>query len=128
MNADSTQALRDQLQRARGEAERRHLAALRERVRTAMAKAPPVVGDVYVFGSWATGAFDGLSDTDLLAVVDDPARVAEAEQRLMTVADDVVAVSAAQWQRCLVAEHPFYRRLEAERQLLVGRDGVLSDG
>lgn len=70
MDTRTAKALREQLNRARSEAERRHISALRDRVRAALAKPPPIHPDVYLFGSWATGTFDAYSATDLLAVID----------------------------------------------------------
>lgn len=94
-----------------------------DRVGQALAAEPPVQAAVYLFGSWATGEFDGQSDVDLLVLAPDRASAQEAAQRLMTIADDVLALSHEEWTRRLAAGSPFYTRLAGERELLLDACG-----
>lgn len=116
---DRVQQVREQIACARQRAYERHLASLREEVLAALGGPPAVGAAVYLFGSWATGRFDGQSDTDLLAIVSDRVSVQEAEKRLMSVADDVVAMTRGEWERHLREGNTFFQRIRDEARLLV---------
>jgi hypothetical protein len=117
--SDSTEAIRQSIERKRCQVQEQRIATLRARISEALECEPPLRATVFLFGSWASGRFDALSDVDLLALVPDGTTVAEAEKRLMGVADDIVVYSDAQWGRCLKGDNPFFQRVEADRVLLV---------
>lgn len=119
--------IRDNLHQARNRLHADRIESLRHNVSHALTGGTPIAPvSVYLFGSWATGAFDSQSDTDLLIVTADANSVDEAEQRLMPFADDVVAMAEAQWLRRLASGHPFVSRLAKERVLLVQTAGNTS--
>lgn len=98
--------------------------SLRREILDALTRDPALPAAVYLFGSWATDRFDGESDTDLLVIASDCAVSAEAEQRLMNLADDVVSMAEPDWIRQRELSHPFVSRVAKERVLLVDtRDG-----
>lgn len=117
--SDSTEAIRQSIERTRRQVQEQRIATLRTRVAEALECQPTVRATVYLFGSWASGRFDALSDVDLLVLVPNETMVLEAEKRLMGVADDIVAFSDAQWSRCLKGDNSFFRRVDADRVLLV---------
>ena len=123
---DAARNLRVQVARAREVRQQRLVESLRERVRTALNASPPISARVYLFGSWATGNFDGESDVDLLIIATDESAVREAQRRLMEVGDDVLAFSRQDWERRVSGSSPFVERLVSERLLLVetGREAV----
>ncbi|WP_175628258.1 nucleotidyltransferase domain-containing protein [Thioalkalivibrio denitrificans] len=123
---DAARNLRVQVARAREVRQQRLVEALRERVRAALNASPPIAARVYLFGSWATGNFDGESDVDLLIIATDESDVREAQRRLMEVGDDVLAFSRQDWERRVSGNSPFVERLVSERLLLVetGREAV----
>lgn len=88
--------IRDNLYQVRNRVHADRIESLRHNVSHALSGTPVTPLSVYLFGSWATGTFDGQSDTDLLVVASDAESADEAEQRLMPLADDVVAMTQAQ--------------------------------
>ena len=86
-------------------------AVLIERLREQVA-ALALPGDVAVclVGSWARGEQSGLSDIDLLVVAPEH-RLERARDRLLDVADDVVAIETGSWQRRLAEGDPLIQGL-----------------
>jgi predicted nucleotidyltransferase len=117
--SDSTETIRQSIERTRQKVREQRVATLRTRVSEALECAPALKATVYLFGSLASGRFDGLSDVDLLVLVPEETAVAEAERRLMGVADDVVACSDVQWSERLKGDNAFFQRVDADRVLLV---------
>lgn len=111
--------VRDNLHQVRSRLHADRLESLRHDVSHALAQAPVVPVSVYLFGSWANGTFDGQSDTDLLIIAQNAMLADVAEQRLMPLADDVVAMTEAQWLRRLASGDLFVSRVADERLLLV---------
>lgn len=112
---DAANRMRVQVERARRIQRQERLDRLRQQVCAALSEPSPIAADVYVFGSWATGTFDGQSDVDLLVIASDEAVARQAQQRLMEIGDDVLAFSAADWERRAQEGGPFFRRLTRER-------------
>lgn len=127
MDPRTTNRLRQQLARAREQALSRHVEHLRGEILSTLAAQPGLRADVYLIGSWATGEFDGASDTDLLAIVERPEQIDETERRLMAIGDDVIALTDQQWQRRLASNPGFYQRIASQRKQLVARDEVTGD-
>ena len=75
-------------------------------------------GSLWLFGSWARGDWDGFSDVDVLAVApnrNQASALADAvlDQRM---ADDVLALTDAEWQERPNGDDPYWRA--------IGRDAV----
>jgi len=85
-----------------------------------MSALPDLDARVYLFGSWASGCFDAMSDIDLLVLAPDHCAVDAAQRALMAVADDVVGLTDDAWQERLRAADPFVAALASERVLLYG--------
>ncbi|MEA3276732.1 MAG: nucleotidyltransferase domain-containing protein [Pseudomonadota bacterium] len=119
--------LKQDAERARQAAWAHRVENLSGRVREVLASTPGAPITVYLFGSWATGRFDGESDTDLLVIAPTEKAAREVQRRLMDVGDDVVAFCESDWERRLSARDPFICRVSAERLLLAwtgdGQDG-----
>lgn len=96
----------------------RRLGALERQVRKALELHPAVRAQVYIFGSFATGTFDGQSDVDMLVLTTSPAEVREVEGRLMPLADDVVVLSESAFRRSIAAGDPFLSRVDGEKRPL----------
>ena len=112
------------LARSRENIRTRTIQRLRDTVREALEQPPRLAATVYLFGSWATGTFDGYSDTDLLVLAPDRATATEAQTRLLRLGDDVLALCDADWRSRTVSGAPFWSRLSEERLPLVDtRDG-----
>lgn len=102
------------------------LAAIRDRQRSARLRelrlrlAPLLPNhpdaSVWLFGSWARGDWDGLSDVDLLAVAANQGSAEALADSLLAagLADDVIALSAPCWQRLRVGDDPYWRAIGAE--------------
>ena len=74
--------------------------------------------DLWLFGSWARGDWDAFSDVDLLAIAPsrgEANRLAEAvlEGR---IADDVLALTAQEWQQRRTGDDPYWSA--------IGRDAL----
>lgn len=112
------------LARSRENIRTRTIQRLRDTVRETLEQPPRLAATVYLFGSWATGTFDGYSDTDLLVLAPDQATATEAQTRLLRIGDDVLALCDADWQSRIASGAPFWSRLSEERLPLVDtRDG-----
>lgn len=111
--------VRRALARARQKKHEDMLGKLAADARSTLLQVPAVRARVYVFGSWATGAFDSYSDIDLVAITPDADAACEAERRLLAVADDVLAFSEACWQEKVASGDPFWARVAAQRQPLM---------
>ncbi|UEM19586.1 nucleotidyltransferase domain-containing protein [Skermanella mucosa] len=84
-------------------------------LRAAMSAHPPAgVREVRLFGSWARGDFDGLSDIDLLVVTDNEGVTLD----VLTLPDaeriDVVNVPHDRLARYLAERHSFHTRAMRE--------------
>ena len=111
--------LKQHLEEARQTARSSRVAELREQVKEVLSE----TGDrtnaaVYLFGSWATGRFDGASDTDLLVIAPTRQEAEAVQGRLMVFADDVIAYAAGTWASRCERGDPFVRRVASERILL----------
>ena len=121
---DAIEQIRQQVERARTAGRDSRVAELRRRVETALqALSDPSVA-VYLFGSWVSGRFDGQSDVDLLVIAPSKAVAENARDRLMDVADDVVAFTETEWRRRQARGDPFVRRIAGERLALYGAEGA----
>jgi len=100
-------AIRDQQRSAR-------LRELRLRVTALLPHHPGA--SVWLFGSWARGDWDGLSDVDLLAIAADQGDAEALADSLLAagLADDVIALSEPRWQRLRRSEDPYWRAIGAE--------------
>lgn len=116
-------AARNALTRSREASRRETVDRLQHQVHRELAEPPPLLACVYLFGSWADDTFDGFSDIDLLAITPDDQTASEAERRLMTIADDVLAISERQWQRNIDAGTPFWVQVAGQRSLLIDTRG-----
>ena len=83
--------------RRRKQAERLH--GLHQQASLVLAKQPG--GSLWLFGSWARGDWDGISDVDVLD---------------LGMADDVLALTDAEWLERRNGDDPYWRA--------IGRDAV----
>ncbi len=77
---------------------------------------------IYLFGSRATGEWDGYSDIDILVVFADPAdrrRHDNAYAALAVIADDLIVLQEAVYADRVKKSHPFWTRVDLEKQLLL---------
>ena len=75
-------------------------------------------GSLWLFGSWARGDWDGFSDVDVLAVAPsrgEANRLAEAVLEA-GMADDVLALTAQEWQQRRTGDDPYWSA--------IGRDAL----
>jgi len=100
-------AIRDQQRSAR-------LRELRLRVTALLPHHPGA--SVWLFGSWARGDWDGLSDVDLLAIAADQGDAEALADSLLAagLADDVIALSEPRWQRLRRGKDPYWRAIGTE--------------
>lgn len=125
---DSTvNQVRQSIRHVRNDLRAKRKVALRREILDALTLEPALPVAVYLFGSWATGKFDGQSDTDLLVIAPDRTMADRAEQRLMRLADDVVSMTESDWVRQRELLHPFVSWVAAERILLVDTRGDSHD-
>ena len=124
---DAIEQIRQQVERARTAGRNSRIAELRRRVETALQDLSAQSVAVYLFGSWVSGRFDGQSDVDLLVIASSKAVAKEAEDRLMDVADDVVAFTEAEWRQRQASGDPFARRIAGERLALYGSGSVIHE-
>lgn len=77
---------------------------------------PPGTGvrSILLFGSWARGDFDGLSDIDLLVLTDGGTVAFDGVGLPFASRLDIVQVPATEHQRMAEADHPFHARVAAE--------------
>ena len=100
--------------RLRRQAER--LSALQQQADLVLSEQP--AGSLWLFGSWARGDWDGFSDVDVLAVAPyrgEASALADAVLDL-GMADDVLALTDAEWQERRNGDDPYWRA--------IGRDAV----
>lgn len=85
-------------------------------LRTALRDHPPgaSVQAVRLFGSWARGDFDGLSDIDLLVLTDGTEATFDSAHLPDAARVDVAQVPAELHARLAAQEHPFHQRVAAE--------------
>ncbi len=104
------------------------LAAIRARrrqavidgLRTALRDHPPGPGvlAVLLFGSWARGDFDGLSDIDLLVLTEGPAPLLDSAHLPDAARLDIAQVPAHDHITHAAAGHPFHAKVAAESVVL----------
>ena len=100
--------------RRRKQAER--LKGLHQHASLVLAEHPG--GSLRLFGSWARGDWDGFSDVDVLAVAPsrgEANRLAEAVLEA-GMADDVLALTAQEWQQRRTGDDPYWSA--------IGRDAL----
>lgn len=107
------------LERLRRSQHQRWLADRREALAQVMAGGLlPGAGGcvVYLFGSRARGNWDGYSDTDLLVVAPTRQQADVLADRLLDagLGDDVIALSAADWQAAADSPSPYWRSIWAQ--------------
>lgn len=114
------------LERIRQERQKQWLTELRERVGHVGARclADGVgIQQVLLFGSRARGDYDGLSDTDLIAIgitQQDADLVADA-LAAAGLGDDLIALSQDAWKRKSSSSNPIWRATSAEALTLYER-------
>ena len=115
----STMAATSTLERIRQQRRQRWLLDLRERTAVVGARCLAEgigIQKVLLFGSRARGDYDGLSDTDLIAV-GITQRDAEAAADALAAAglgDDLIALSQDAWERKASSSNPIWRAAHAE--------------
>lgn len=89
-------------------------------LRTALRDHPPGpdVVAVLLFGSWARGDFDGLSDIDLLVLTDGPAQLFDSTDLPDAARLDIAQVPAMDHLTHAAAGHPFHAKVAAEAVVL----------
>jgi len=94
--------------------------AVIEGLRSALRDHPPGPGVVAVllFGSWARGDFDGLSDIDLLVLTDGPTQLFDSTHLPDAARLDIAQVQAHDHITYAAAGHPFHAKLAAEAVVL----------
>ena len=100
--------------RRRKQAERLH--GLHQQASLVLAKQPG--GSLWLFGSWARGDWDGFSDVDVLAVAPNRSQASALADAVLDLgmADDVLALTDAEWQERRNGDDPYWRA--------IGRDAV----
>ena len=73
---------------------------------------------VLLFGSWARGDFDGLSDIDLLVLTDGNGALFQGTHLPDAARLDIVQVSAGDHATRAAAGHPFHGKAVAEAVIL----------
>lgn len=104
------------------------LAAIRARRREAVIEGlraglrdhPPGPGVVAIllFGSWARGDFDGLSDIDLLVLTDGPTPLFDSTHLPDAARLDIAQVPAQDHLTYVAAGHPFHAKVAADAVVL----------
>ena len=100
--------------RLRRQAER--LSALQQQADLVLSEQP--AGSLWLFGSWARGDWDGFSDVDVLAVAPNRNQASALADAVLDLgmADDVLALTDAEWQERRNGDDPYWRA--------IGRDAV----
>ena len=100
--------------RRRRQAER--LSALKQQANLVLSEQPG--GSLWLFGSWARGDWDGLSDVDVLAVAPNRRQASELADAVLRhrMADDVLALIDAEWLGRRNGDDPYWNA--------IGRDAV----
>jgi predicted nucleotidyltransferase len=82
---------------------------LRRAVASLLANRPGL--EVWLFGSWARGDWDALSDLDLIAVGPTKEAAEQLAEDLCrrTLADDVIGLTHSQWIECRSSPDPLWR-------------------
>lgn len=90
--------------------------ALIQGLRAALRDHPPGPGvqAVRLFGSWARGDFDGLSDIDLLVLTDGDAGLFDSTHLPDAARLDIAQVPAALHARQAAEGHPFHTKVAAD--------------
>lgn len=85
-------------------------------LRTALRDHPPGPGimSVRLFGSWARGDFDGLSDIDLLVLTDGAEATFDSALLPDAARVDVAQVPAELHARLVAQGHPFHTKVAAD--------------
>lgn len=97
--------------------------ALIDGLSAALRTHPPAPGVVAVllFGSWARGDFDGLSDIDLLVLTDGTELVFDSTYLPDAARLDIAQLAAADHEARVAAGHPFHAKAAAEAVVLWSR-------
>ena len=74
--------------------------------------------DLWLFGSWARGDWDAFSDVDLLAIAPSRGEANRLADAILNggIADDVLALTAQEWQDRRTGDDPYWRA--------IGRDAL----
>lgn len=85
-------------------------------LQSALRAQPPGAGvlAVLLFGSWARGDFDGLSDIDLLVLTDGTEVVFDSAYLPDAARLDIAQLAAADHEARAAAGHPFHAKAAAE--------------
>ena len=100
--------------RRRKQAER--LSRLHQQANVVLREHP--CGSLWLFGSWARGDWDGLSDVDVLAVAPNRRQASELADAVLRhrMADDVLALTDAEWLKRRNGDDPYWSA--------IGRDAL----
>ena len=95
--------------RRRKQAER--LKGLHQQASRGLAEQPG--GSLWLFGSWARGDWDGVSDVDVLAVAPNRSQASELADAVLDLgmADDVLALTELEWQERRNGDDPYWRAI-----------------